>query len=71
MQIAGSRVSFSDETIRVGVWTCGEHPRTPLPHPPTLRLAWSSRIMSHLEGNPSAVSSRIVLWLALLLIVVV
>lgn len=63
-----THVSFSDKTIRVGVWTCGQRAptRTPLPHPhphthlPTSRLAWSSRTMSHLEGNPSAASSSVV-----------
>ena len=63
-----THVSFSDKTIRVGVWTCGQRAptRTALlrPHPhthlPTLRLAWSSRTMSHLEGNPSAASSSVV-----------
>ena len=60
--------SFSDKTIRVGVWTCGQRAttRTPLPHPhphthlPTSCLAWSSRTMSHLEVNPSAASSSVV-----------
>ena len=63
-----THVSFSDKTIRVGVWTCGQRAitRTPLPHPhphthlPTSRLVWSSRTMSHLEGNPSAASSSVV-----------
>ena len=61
-----THVSFSDKTIRVGGWTCGQRAptRTPLPHPhthlPTSRLAWSSRTMSHLEGNPSAASSSVV-----------
>ena len=63
-----THVSFSDKTIREGVWTCGQRAptRTPLPHPhphthlPTSRLAWSSRTMSHLEGNPSAASSSVV-----------
>ena len=63
-----THVSFSDKTIRVGVWTCGQRvpTRTPLPQPhphthlPTSRLEWSSRTMSHLEGNPSAASSSVV-----------
>ena len=66
-----THVSFSDKTIRVDVWTCGQRvlTRTPLPQPhpphphthlPTSRLEWSSRTMSHLEGNPSAASSSVV-----------
>ena len=63
-----THVSLSDKTIRVGVWTCGQRvpTRTPLPQPhqhthlPTSRLEWSSRTMSHLEGNPSAASSSVV-----------
>ena len=63
-----THVPFSDKTIRVGVWTCGQRAptRTPLPHPhphthlPTSRLEWSSRTMSHLEGNPSVASSSVV-----------
>ena len=63
-----THVSFSDKTIRVGVWTCGQRvpTRTPLPQPhphthlPTSRLEWSSRTMSHLEGNSSAASSSVV-----------
>ena len=63
-----THASFSDKTIRVGVWTCGQRvpTRTPLPQPhphthlPTSRLEWSSKTMSHLEGNPSAASSSVV-----------
>ena len=38
MQIAGSRVSFSDEPIRVGVWTCGQRAPTHTPATPTHTL---------------------------------
>ena len=63
-----THVSFSDKPIRVGVWTCGKRAptRTPLPHPhphthlPTSRLTWSSRTISHLEGNPSDASRSVV-----------
>ena len=51
-------------------WACGlvarVPTRTPLPQPhphthlPTSRLEWSSRTMSHLEGNPSVASSSVV-----------
>ena len=67
LQIAGSRVPFSDEPIRVGVWTSGQESTHAHPchthshtHLPTSRLAWSSRTMSHLEGNPNAGSSSVV-----------
>ena len=63
-----THASFSDKTIRVGVWTCGQRAptRTPLPHPhpythlPTSRLAWSRGTITHLEGNPSAAISSVV-----------
>ena len=51
-------------------WACGlvarQYPRAHLchnhthTHLPTSRLEWSSRTMSHLEGNPSAARSSVV-----------
>ena len=63
-----TQVSFSDQAIRVGVWTCGQRAptRTTAPHPQphthllTSRVARSSRTISHLEGNPSAAICSVV-----------
>ena len=62
-----THVSFSDKTIRLGVWTCGQRAptRTPLPHPhlhthlPTSRFVVEQN-NEPFRGNPSAASSSVV-----------
>ena len=60
-KLCGSHMFRFRTKLQLFAWACGlvarEHPHT---HLPTSRLAWSSRTMSHSEGNSSAASSSVV-----------